>query len=172
MTPIAFPGLATWIPSDLPSGAAFYPPNLNDCTSKVCHLGSISSKKRHSTNEAVHFLLLVETLGISRHHFRRIFTPSPVDRDKIPLPLHGDVAIMSKSIYDIDQAGNVLCTYTDADKENLKIVRYIPSSQIAPGARTLLGSRVQLLLALRSCAFGSRCSQLRFCCQPMRSIGS
>lgn len=38
---------------------------------------------------------------------------------------------MSKSIYDIDQAGNVLCTYTDADKENLKIVRTFPPIKLA-----------------------------------------
>ena len=33
-----------------------------------------------------------------------------------------DVANMSKAIYDIDQAGNVLCTYVDLDQDKVKIV--------------------------------------------------
>ena len=30
---------------------------------------------------------------------------------------------MSKTIYDIDQAGNVLCTYVDSEKQDMKAVR-------------------------------------------------
>lgn len=34
---------------------------------------------------------------------------------------------MSRSIYDIDPAGNVLCTYTDSEKEaNMKVVSAVP----------------------------------------------
>jgi hypothetical protein len=29
---------------------------------------------------------------------------------------------MSKSVYDIDPAGNVLCTYSDSEKETLRSV--------------------------------------------------
>lgn len=45
---------------------------------------------------------------------------------------------MSKSIYDIDQAGNVLCTYTDADKDTLKAVSNVHFPELSPAI--ILGS--------------------------------
>ncbi len=49
------------------------------------------------------------------------------------------VAAMSKTVYDIDQAGNVICTYVDSEKEELQIVSFSTSSGSAYPIQPLLG---------------------------------